>query len=393
MDRETGPKSATDTPAKRATPLKILTVKGIDIRLHITFPLLLVFAAWPAISSPQIDFEEMAFSVVTILLLFVSVTLHELGHSLEALRLGIGVRGITLYPMGGIAWLERVPKNPWHELWITAAGPAVTFVLAGLLWLADQSLESRTLSREAPGLLDRFVLSGWGQIVGLLATMNLTLGLFNLIPAFPLDGGRIFRAVLAMRLEYVRATTIAARVGQGAAVLLAVSGLLDNSGVQYFGASIRIFIAFFIWTSAQAELNALKRRDGRAGQTAGDLMIRNVAVLGQHVSLASAQTFMAGSQQNIYPVLDSVGRPVGWVTRTMVETALTRLIGGTAIREVMLAQVEYVGEDTPVQEAIKLMVEKRHPALAVVETDGRLRGILVINPAAAARPAGGSGLN
>ncbi len=393
MDRRAGLTSESDTPAKRATPLKILTVKGIDIRLHITFPLLLVFAAWPAISGPRIDFEEMAFSVVTILLLFVSVALHELGHGLEALRLGVGVRNITLYPMGGIAWMERIPKNPWHELRITAAGPAVTFVLAGLLWLADQSLESRTLSVNSPGLLDRFVLSGWGQMVGLLATMNLTLGIFNLIPAFPLDGGRIFRAVLAMRWEHVRATTIAARVGQGAAVLLAVSGLLDNSGVQYFGAGIRIFIAFFIWTSAQAELNALKRRKGLEGQTAGELMIRNAAVLGPHVSLASAETFMAGSAQNIYPVLDSVGRPVGWVTREMVRSALTRLIGGTAIREVMLAQVEYVGEHTPVQEAIELMIEKRHPALAVVETDGRLRGILVINPTPTAGAAGGSGLN
>jgi stage IV sporulation protein FB len=269
----------------------------------------------------------------------------------------------------------------------------VTFALAGLLWLADQALESRTLSREAPGLLDRLVLSGWGQMVGILATMNLTLGIFNLIPAFPLDGGRIFRAVLAMRLEHVRATTIAARVGQGAAVLLGVSGLIDNSGVQYFGAGIRVFIAFFIWTSAQAELNALKRRRDRSGQTAGDLMIRNAAVLGPHVSLASAQTFMADSQQSIYPVLDGVGRPVGWVTRAMVETALTRLIGGTAIREMMLAQVEYVGEDTPVQEAIELMVEKQHPALAVVENDGRLRGILVINPTPTAGAAGGSGLN
>ena len=335
----------------------------------------------------------MAFRVVTILLLFVSVALHELGHGLEALRLGVGVRNITLYPMGGIAWMERIPKNPWHELRITAAGPAVTFVLAGLLWLLDQSLESRTLSVNSPGLLDRFVLSGWGQMVGLLATMNLTLGIFNLIPALPLDGGRIFRAVLAMRLEHVRATTIAARVGQGAAVLLAVSGLLDNSGVQYFGAGIRIFIAFFVWTSAQAELNALKRKKGLEGRTAGEMMIRNAAVLGPHVSLASAQTFMAGSAQNIYPVLDSVGRPVGWVTRTMVETALTQLIGGTAIREVMLAQVEYVGEHTPVQEAIELMLEKQYPALAVVETDGRLRGILMINATPAAGPAGGSGLN
>ena len=322
-----------------------------------------------------------------------SVTLHELGHSLEALRLGIRVRNITLYPMGGIAWLERIPRNPWHELRITAAGPIVTFILAGVLWLIDQSLQSRSVSVGSPDLLDRLILSGWSEIVGMLAGMNLTIGLFNLIPAFPLDGGRIFRALLAMRLDHSRATTIAARVGQGAAILLGASVLFGGSGAGYFGSGIRIFIALFIWSAAQAELSSLKQQRTIQGRTAGEVMFRTAAVLAPHGSLASALTFMEGSVQNIYPVLDGFGRPVGWITRQMVDTALTRLIGGTAIAEIMLAQVEFVGEQTPVQEAIELMIEKRQPALAVVETNGRLQGILVANPALVPGPPGGPNLN
>ena len=363
--------------------LKILTVKGIDIRLHFTFPLLLIVAAWPGISGPRINLELAAFGIVTILLLFVSVTLHELGHSLEALRLGVGVRNITLYPMGGIAWLERIPRNPVHELRITAAGPLVTFALAGALWLLDQGLQSQTVSTGAPNLLDRLILSGWGQMIGLLTTMNLTIGIFNLIPGFPLDGGRIFRALLAMRLDYVRATTIAARVGQGAAALLGLSVLLLDSDAAMFGSTFRIIIAIFIWSAAQAELKHVRERRDIEERTAGEVMIRTAAVLALHVSLASAQVFMGGSVQSIYPVLDDIGRPVGWVTRDMVESALAQAAPGTRIGDIMLEQVDFVGEQTPLGEAIELMATKRQPALAVVEADGRLRGILIANLAEA----------
>ena len=363
--------------------LKILTVKGIDIRLHFTFPLLLIVAAWPGISGPRINLELAAFGIVTILLLFVSVTLHELGHSLEALRLGVGVRNITLYPMGGIAWLERIPRDPVHELRITAAGPLVTFALAGALWLLDQGLQSQTVSTGAPNLLDRLILSGWGQMIGLLTTMNLTIGIFNLIPGFPLDGGRIFRALLAMRLDYVRATTIAARVGQGAAALLGLSVLLLDSDAAMFGSTFRIIIAIFIWSAAQAELKHVRERRDIEERTAGEVMIRTAAVLALHVSLASAQVFMGGSVQSIYPVLDDIGRPVGWVTRDMVESALAQAAPGTRIGDIMLEQVDFVGEHTPLGEAIELMATKRQPALAVVEADGRLRGILIANLAEA----------
>lgn len=317
------------------------------------------------------------------MLLFVSVTLHELGHSLEALRLGVGVRNITLYPMGGIAWLERIPKNPWHELRIVAAGPLVTFLLAGALWLLDQSLQSRTVTPSTPDLLDRLILSGWGQIIGVLASMNLTIGLFNLIPGFPLDGGRIFRALLAMRLDYVRATTIAARVGQGAAVLLGASLLLPGSNASYFGSTFRIVIALFIWAAARGELDQVKQRRSMERRTAGEVMIRAAAVLAPHVSLLSAKEFMRGTNQPVFPVLDDFGRPVGWVTVEMVEAGLAARDAGTRIGQIMLEQVEYVGEQTPLQEAIELMIEKQHPALAVVETDGRLKGILIANLAVA----------
>ena len=320
------------------------------------------------------------FGIVTILLLFASVTLHELGHSLEALRLGVRVRNITLYPMGGIAWLERIPSNPWHELRITAAGPLVTFALAGLLWMLDRSLLSQEFTPENPDLLDKLVMSGWGQMIGMLASMNLTLGLFNLIPGFPLDGGRMFRAFLALHLEYVKATMIAARIGQGAALILGLSILLPESNVSTFGGTFRIVIALFIWTAAQSELKHVQQQYHIGRQTAGEAMLKTISVLSPHALLKTVAEFVQQSNQFIFPVLDDSGRPQGWVTDRMVLTALTTSDLDTPISRIMLNHVEYVNEQTMLQDAKALMALKDQPAVAIVAATGRLKGILVAEP-------------
>jgi stage IV sporulation protein FB len=317
------------------------------------------------------------FGVVTILLLFVSVTLHELGHSLEALRLGVRVRNITLYPMGGIAWLERIPSNPWHELRITAAGPLVTFALAGLLWILDRGLLSQEITPAAPDLLDKLVIPGWGQMIGMLASMNLTLGLFNLIPGFPLDGGRMFRAFLALRLDYAKATMIAARIGQGAAIIFGLSILLPESNLSTFGGTVRIVIAVFIWTAAQSELQHVQQQYHRGNQTAGEEMLEAISVLSPHALLKTAAEFVQHSNQFIFPVLDDSGRPQGWVTGRMVLTALTTYDLDTPISRIMSNQVECVSEHTRLQDAKDLMALNDQPAVAVVGSTGKLKGILV----------------
>src|SRR4051812_10398728 len=188
-----------------AWSFRIARVAGIDIKVHLTFFLILF---WGAAQWSRFGVRGYLFGIALVLLLFLCVTLHELGHSVVAQKFGVRVRQIVLLPIGGVAMMERIPRNPWQELWIALAGPLVNVVIAAALagglfvrsQLTSMSLgELLNLGSEGPsiGLLFRWLLNA-----------NIVLVIFNMIPAFPLDGGRVFRALLAMRLPYARATAV-----------------------------------------------------------------------------------------------------------------------------------------------------------------------------------------
>src|SRR5512138_3596022 len=202
---------------------------GIDVFVHATFLLLI---GWVGYSHwlEHHNWGEVLNGVFFILALFLCVVLHEYGHALTARKYGIKTRDITLYPIGGVARLERLPDKPIEELWVALMGPAVNVVIAALLFvylsvtngfvpLSNLSIASRSFAER-------------------LMMVNVSLVLFNLIPAFPMDGGRVLRALLAMRMDYVRATQIAANIGQGMAFLLGFFGLFNNPFL--------LFIAFFV---------------------------------------------------------------------------------------------------------------------------------------------------
>jgi Zn-dependent protease len=213
---------------------KIAKVGGIELRVHVTFLLLIGWVGFEGYLKDRT--LGLAFgSVLFVLAVFAAIVLHELGHALAAKRFGIKTRQITLYPIGGAAELERIPKEPLQELLVALAGPAVSFVLAAILFAFG------------PGF--------WAE----LATVNLTIGLFNLLPAFPMDGGRILRATLASRISYARATLLAARFGQAAALLFALLGVLFNP--------MLLFIALLVWMGAAAEASAAQL-GGKGASTA-----------------------------------------------------------------------------------------------------------------------------
>jgi Zn-dependent protease len=220
---------------------------GIDVYVHVTFLLLLAwiaFSTWTETGSPA----AVAASLVLILLLFLCVVLHEYGHALTARRFGIGTRSITLLPIGGVALLRAMPRDPWQEILVALAGPAVNVVIAAGLFLL-MVIGSR------PGSLLAFD-PVTGSLLPTLLTANLVLALFNLLPAFPMDGGRVLRAGLALRMDRVSATRIAARVGRLLALGLAVFG--------WFYSPILLLIAVFVWIGAGAEADAVEtaaRRD------------------------------------------------------------------------------------------------------------------------------------
>src|SRR5687768_1402885 len=195
---------------------KLGTFAGIDVFVHATFLLLIVWIGY----SYWLQYGTIAKvveGILFILALFICVVLHEYGHALTARRYGIKTRDITLYPIGGVARLERMPDKPIEELWVALMGPAVNVIIAAILFVYLY------LTRSGISLNDLTMTSG--SFAARLMAVNISLVLFNLIPAFPMDGGRVLRALLAMSMDYVRATQIAANIGQGLAFILGFIGL------------------------------------------------------------------------------------------------------------------------------------------------------------------------
>ena len=287
----------------RPTPMKwsvrLGRFAGIDVYLHVTFLLFLAFIAFLS-AKVQRSWLGAVDAAGFFLSVFGCVLLHEFGHALMARRYGVATRDITLLPIGGVARLERMPDKPVQEFWVALAGPAVNVVIAlgllGVLVFRGLLVPERLLSVTQGGLLER------------LLAVNILLVLFNLLPAFPMDGGRVLRALLAMRMEYTRATQIAATLGQGMALLFAAIGLF-----VYFN-PILIFIAFFVWIGASQETTAAQVRSSLGGARVRDAMLTQftATTLDEPLEHALARLRSAG-ESPLMPVLHE-GRLVGLLT-------------------------------------------------------------------------------
>jgi Zn-dependent protease/CBS domain-containing protein len=328
---------------------------GIDVYLHVTFLLLLVWVAWIYWAETG-TVAGVLSGLMLILLLFACVVLHEYGHALTARRFGIGTKSITLLPIGGLALLESMPKDPWQEIIVALAGPAVNFAIAALLFLAIM-LGSR------PG-----ALLALDPSVGILSTLlaaNLMLALFNLLPAFPMDGGRVLRAALAMRMDRVRATRNAARVGQALAVGLGLLGLAGNP--------LLILIAAFVWIGAGAEASTVEVEARLSHQPAGRTMITRFATLRPDDRLAQAiELTLAGTQKD-FPVLDGE-RIAGVVAQAAILRGLRDLGPEGRVAEVMAPAV-VADVATPLSQLLE-SVQAAEPRLVCITRDGRLAGIV-----------------
>lgn len=284
--------------------LKILTIRGIPIRIHASFLLVLVLAAVSGLTNSRGDWlRSSAFTVVSVLLLFVCVALHELGHSLVAQRYGVQVQDITLWPIGGVARIARLPAKPYQEFLMTAAGPATNLVLALLFgalaftWIGPDQLLRLAAS---PRTLNRFLASQAIQpLVLLLAVNNLILALFNLIPAFPMDGGRILRALLAVFLPFGRATQLAALLGQALAVLMVIAGFRMPN---YLVALVGVFVFLAAWQERRQTLMIESLKGVSVRRAARPIGRR----LNPGLSLGEATAHAAAAPQTAYLVVDGV---------------------------------------------------------------------------------------
>ena len=337
---------------------RIGSIAGIRVELHITF---IFFIGWVAISRGLLTGNPASAlaAVALLLLIFLCVLLHELGHALTARRYGIKTRDIILLPIGGLARLERMPDKPQHEIVVAAAGPAVNVVIAVLLYLVSSGLDRPMMDAAMRG----------GMIETLLA-VNVIMVLFNLIPAFPMDGGRVLRALLALRLPYARATQIASLIGQGLALLFGVIGLFSNNVML-------MFIALFVFLAASEERAMVQTRASLIGLPVRAAMVTDFHALDLRDPLKRAvELLMSGSQQD-FPVMDGVA-PAGILTRSDLVSALQRHGVEATVGEVLQRENEYVDADEPLQDALQRMREKSRSALPVVQ-HGSLVGLITLD--------------
>lgn len=350
--------------------LKLFKVKGIDIKVHMTFVLILIWAAYRWSVSTGEGAQGALFGIVATLLLFFSVTLHELGHSLQALKYGVKVRDITLMPMGGLARLEEIPEEPNKELRIALAGPLVNFGIAALLIGVGALLNARALIT-LEELQASFGSVSWSGLLAYLTSANLILGLFNLIPAFPMDGGRVLRALLAKKMNHAKATKIAAQVGQGFALLMGLWGFMSGSWTL-------VLIAIFVWMGAGQENQGAQVKHTLGGTTVGQAMTRSPQALQVNDPLSKAVELTLSTSQADFPVLEWGGsnRVAGLLCEIDLLRGLQSLGANAAVREVMRTRIRFATPDEPLHTAQQKMLVNRARALPVLNPEGELIGLL-----------------
>src|ERR1041385_7213083 len=334
--------------------IPIFRIAGIQLRIHITFLLLIV---WLAFGYYAHGGSAVAASrVLFILLLFLCVILHEFGHAFAAKGFGINTPDITLLPIGGVARLERMPEEPVQELVIAVAGPLVNVAIALGLFLAGGG---RSFDTGSPQRLD---------LVPQLMTINIALVLFNLLPAFPMDGGRVLRALLATRLTYARATQVAAIVGQGFAFAFGFIGLLWNPFL--------IFIALFVYIGASQEAALAQMKDVSRRFPVSSAMVREFRTLSGNASLQEAVDALLATSQHDFPVVDETGTVAGLLTRHDLIAALRKNDPELRVGDVMRRDIPTVTTGTRFEDAFRIMQECNCPAVPVLDRMKRLVGLL-----------------
>ena len=337
--------------------VNIGSIAGTAIRIHITFVL---FLAWIFIASWVSGGADAAWnSLAFLLLLFLCVLAHEFGHIFTARAFGVPTPDVTLLPIGGVARLQRIPEKPSEEFLVAIAGPLVNVVIAiGLVAVAGADLGTRNLAVESAQV----------SMVDRLAAVNLFLALFNMIPAFPMDGGRVLRALLAIRLGHVRATEIAAMIGQWVAFALGFFGLFFNP--------MLIFIAIFVYLAAASEAQLVQLRAMSRGVPVSSAMMTQLAMLTADEHIDAAVETLLRTSQSEFPVVDGERRLVGLLGRNELIAALKQRGPDAMVKDAMISDVPTVGHRACLDEAFRILQEKSARAVGVIDASGRLLGLI-----------------
>jgi Zn-dependent protease/CBS domain-containing protein len=339
--------------------IRLFSIAGTAVRIHLTFFLLLAWIAavyWSR-GGPQAAIDGVVF----IALLFLCVVLHEFGHVFAARGYGIRTSDVTLLPIGGVASLERMPEKPGQEIVVALAGPAVNLVIAvALAFALGASLDLNQMAQ---------LEEAKSSLVGRVAAANVALCVFNLIPAFPMDGGRVLRALLAIRLGYTRATRVAATIGQGLAFVFALLGLLGPNPML-------ILIAVFIFLAASGEAGYVQAREYTRGYLAWHAMITAYQTLGPSAVADDAAALLLRTTQQEFPVVDGAGVMRGMLTRNALIAALQQSGGATPVLEIMDRDIPTVPENACLDNVLERLQRSPARLVGVVDAGGRLVGYI-----------------
>ena len=357
--------------------IRLGRIAGIEVRIHVTFFLLLAYLGFAGYHGAGTDVaittrvSAALHLMLLVCIVFLCVLLHEFGHAFAARRCGIRTPDITLFPFGGVARIERMPENPRQEIFIALAGPAVNVIIAAGLW-AVLAIFWRAVPQEQMGTAASLAVE--------VMSVNVMLLVFNLIPAFPMDGGRVLRALLAMRLDHGRATRIAAHIGQALAVAL---GLLGVFGMSIHSHVIEpnpmlIVVAFFVFMAAANEAGAVQLQSVTRGLSVAAAMVTDFRSLPRNASLGEASEMLLHSSQHEFPVIDPDGTLRGIFTRSELVSALRESGPEGSVLGVMREGFPIVHPRTPFDEGFRLMQQSGTSVLPVTDEEGRLVGLFTM---------------
>ena len=347
--------------------IKIGEIAGIPIKIHFSFLLILPFFAWAFGTNIQSFLEYMEVTqaslslnpyflgLILAVLVFVSVGLHELAHSFMARSRGMEINDITLMLLGGVAQMDEISEDTNDEALMALVGPVFSLVFGYLLYKLSGIFSYNTL----PDL--KIVLFFLGQI-------NIYLGVFNLLPAFPTDGGRILRAMIAKRKTYLEATKISMQIGRVMAFLIGIAGV-------FTGNFILIFIAFYIFMAASQEYQQTLLKKGLSGLKVKDLMTKDVKTISGELFLSQLLNKMFEERHSGYPVVDN-GHLKGMVTMEDIKKVKRDQHGMKKVRQIMSSDIKKVHPEDDIYEALKTISNEDIGRLMVVDEDDNLVGII-----------------
>lgn len=343
---------------------KILDIRGISLHVHWTFLLLI---GWVLLVNGNNgnNVEQITWSMLFLIAVFVCITLHELGHALVAGRFGIEAKNIVLLPIGGIASIEKFPDNPKQELAISMAGPVVNIAIASLLWLV-MIPHTSLMEGPPPGAS---IMHGHDFLYN-LRIVNIALAVFNLIPAFPMDGGRILRALLGFKLNYIRATRIAANVGRIIAILFIAAGIVL---VNPFLPAIGIFIIF----SAGAEEYYLRLKSLVKGIKLNEVLMYDYNSLRANMTVQEAANILNSNHSKYFILMDGI-EPVGTINRMEIVKAIADMQYNEPVKKLATEELEYLNGNQEIDSALEKLARNDERIFPVMD-NSHFIGVVNLN--------------